>query len=158
MQKHNVILILHDIRSAHNVGAIFRTADAVGVAKIYLTGITPSPLDRFGKPRKDIAKAALGAEKTVPWEVKKSGLSLVRTLRKGDNQIIAIEQATNSTDYKKCKPSTNAVFVLGNEVSGLPKSMLNEADVVAEIPMRGTKESLNVSVAAGIALFRILGR
>lgn len=152
----DAILILHDIRSAHNVGAIFRTADAAGITKIYLTGITPTPLDRFGKPRKDIAKAALGAEKTIAWEQKKMIMPLIAALRKQGFAIAAVEQSEESIDYKKYKPSTNVAFVLGNEVTGIPLSVLKRCNVVLELPMRGAKESLNVSVAAGITLFRIL--
>ncbi len=156
MTKKRSVLILHDIRSAHNVGAIFRTADAAGVEKIYLTGITPSPLDRFGKPRKDVAKAALGAEKTVLWESKKTIAPVITALKKDGFELVAIEQSEKSVDYKKYKPSTNVAFVLGNEVNGIAPSVLKKCDVILEIPMRGRKESLNVSVTAGIALFRVL--
>lgn len=154
--KKEVSVILYNIRSAHNVGAIFRTADAAGVSKIFLVGYTPTPLDRFGRPRKDIAKAALGAEKTIAWESKRTVTSLMKELKSQGIKIVAIEQAGNSVDYKKVKLPANVAFVVGNEVSGLPKNILKECDVVAEIPMVGKKESLNVSVAFGIALFRIL--
>lgn len=157
MKKKSAVLVLHDIRSAHNVGAIFRTADAVGVSKIYLSGITPAPFDRFGRARKDIAKAALGAERTVEWEERKSLATLLRMLKKKGYIIAAIEQSKQAIDYKKYKPSTNVVFVLGNEVSGIPERILATCDAIIEIPMRGTKESLNVSVAAGVALYRVLG-
>lgn len=156
------ILILHNIRSVANVGAMFRTADAAGVNKIYLTGHTPCPLDRFGKIRKDLAKSALGAENFVKWEQKKNIFPLLEKLRKKKYFLIAIEQAENSVDYKKVKlKRENArhggqAFVVGAEVGGLPKNILKKCDIVAEIPMRGKKESLNVSVALGIALFRIL--
>ncbi len=152
----NNILILHNIRSTQNVGAMFRTADAAGIDKIYLTGYTPAPVDRFGKKRSDIAKSALGAEEFVSWESKK-GLSLLLTKLKRENHlIIGIEQAENSIDYKKVKLQDKNVFIMGAEVTGIPKNILNKCDVVAEIPMKGKKESLNVSVACGIALFRIL--
>lgn len=153
-------LILPDIRSAHNVGSIFRTADAAGVGKIYLTGITPAPLDRFGRPRSDIAKAALGAELSVPWEHKARILPLLARLKKAGFVLVAIEQSEDSVDYKKVKipKGQKTAFIVGNEVEGLPENILARCDSVAEIPMSGTKESLNVSVAAGIALFRILGR
>jgi len=159
--KENV-LILHDIRSVQNVGAMFRTADAAGINKIYLTGYTPTPLDRFGGKRRDLAKAALGAEEFVPWE-EKNILSLISNLKSKNFQIIAIEQDKNSVDYKKvsakggpaygCK---KLAFIFGTEVTGIPKSILKKCDVIAEIPMKGKKESLNVSVACGIALFRML--
>jgi len=150
------ILILQDIRSAQNVGAIFRTADAAGISKIYLTGYTPAPLDRFGKKRSDIAKSALGAEETVLWESKKSLSSLILKLKKDKYMIIAIEQDEKSIDYKKVKLIEKNAFIVGTEVTGIPKNILKECDVIAEIPMRGKKESLNVSVATGVALFRIL--
>ena len=157
------ILILQDVRSTQNVGAIFRTADAVGISKIYLTGYTPAPVDRFGKKRQDVAKSALGAEEFVPWEVKKSLPALIRKLKKDKYLIVAIEQDEKSIDYKKVKLGALArggqeknAFIIGTEVTGIPKNILKECDVIAEIPMRGKKESLNVSVATGVALFRIL--
>lgn len=157
MKKNKeVFLILHNIRSIHNVGSIFRTADASGVSKIFLTGYTPTPTDRFGKQRKDLAKVALGAEKSLPWESSKSISNVIKKLKKGNFQIIAIEQAKNSIDYKKIKAKNKVVFILGNEPKGLPTSVLKICDKIAEIPMKGMKESLNVSVSAGIVLFRIL--
>ena len=150
------ILILQDIRSTQNVGAIFRTADAAGISKIYLTGYTPAPVDRFGKKRQDVAKSALGAEEFVPWEVKKSLPALIRKLKKDKYLIIAIEQDEKSIDYKKVKLGGKNAFIIGTEVTGIPKNILKECDVIVEIPMKGKKESLNVSVATGVALFRIL--
>lgn len=150
------ILILPDIRSAQNVGAIFRTAEAVGISKIYLTGYTPCPVDKFNRIRKDISKSALGAELIVPWEYKKSLSVLLTKLKKENYKIIAIEQDKNSVDYKKVRLSHKNAFIVGTEVSGLPKSILKKCDIIAEIPMKGKKESLNVSVATGVALFRIL--
>jgi 23S rRNA (guanosine2251-2'-O)-methyltransferase len=155
--QRKAVLILLDIRSAYNVGAMFRTAEAAGIEKIYLTGITPAPLDRFGKPRKDIAKAALGAEQIVPWESKKTIAPVMTKLKKEGFTILAIEQSEDSIGYASYKPTTNIVFVVGNEVSGIPPKVLARCDAVLEIPMQGRKESLNVSVAAGIALYRVLG-
>lgn len=153
-----VYLILHNIRSAHNVGAIFRTADAVGVSRIYLTGYTPTPIDRFGRARKDIAKASLGAEKTIPWEhISRIG-PLLAKLKKEGALCVAIEQDKKSVDYKTVRPAPCTAFILGNEVNGLPRAVLTAVQVIAEIPMWGEKESLNVSVAVGVALFRILRR
>jgi tRNA G18 (ribose-2'-O)-methylase SpoU len=149
------ILILNDIRSVENVGAMFRTADAAGINKIYLIGLTPAPLDRFGRKRNDIAKSALGAEEFVPWEQKKTILPLITKLKKDGFKIIAIEQAENSIDYKKVKLGNKNAFIMGTEVTGIPKKVLDKCDIIAEIPMRGKKESLNVSVSLGVALFRI---
>lgn len=156
--KKSYELILLDIRSVYNVGAIFRTADAAGISKIYLVGITPTPLDRFGRIRTDVAKAALGAEQTVPWEYVKTISPLLSRLKKEETTIVAIEQAENSINYKKVKTKGKTVFLLGPEVTGVPKAVLKKCDVIAEIPMAGKKESLNVSVAAGIALFRMMGK
>ena len=156
-KKENIkILILPDIRSAINVGAMFRTADAVGVDKIYLTGFTPRPTDKFGRIQKDIKKSALGAEESVPWEYKESLEKLILKLKKEGFQIIAIEQNQKSVDYRKVKTKEKVAIILGGEVLGLSHKILNRCDVIAEIPMHGKKESLNVSVACGVALFRIL--
>ena len=154
--KKESILILHNIRSVENVGSMFRTADAVGIKEIYLTGYTPAPLDRFGRKRKDLAKSALGAEEFVSWKSEKSLPALFRRLRRENYLIIGIEQAKNSVDYKKIKLQKKNAFIVGAEVSGIPKNILNKCNIVAEIPMLGKKESLNVSVALGVALFRIL--
>jgi len=154
MEREN-ILILHDIRSAQNVGAIFRTADAVGISKIILSGYTPTPIDRFGRKRSDISKSALGAEETVPWEFSENIVETLKNLKKENFKIITLEQAENSIDYKIIKTSEKNVFIVGNEVEGVTKEILEFSDVIAEIPMKGRKESLNVSVATGVALFRI---
>lgn len=151
------VLILPDIRSVENVGAIFRTADAAGIDKIYLTGYTPAPIDRFGRKRNDLAKSALGAEEYVAWEQKKSLMALIAKLKKDGFQIISIEQDEKSIDYKKVKLKNKNAFIVGTEVTGLPKNILMKSDVIAEIPMKGKKESLNVSVSTGVALFRMLG-
>lgn len=158
MKNQENILILNDIRSVENVGAMFRTADAAGINKIYLTGYTPTPLDRFGRKRGDLAKSALGAEEFVSWEQKKMILPLLKKLKRDGFQIIAIEQDKKSINYKKLKVKSYKLkaFIVGAEVTGIPKSILEKCDIIAEIPMRGKKESLNVSVALGIALFGIL--
>lgn len=156
VNNKNNILILPDIRSALNVGAIFRTADAVGIDKIYLTGWTPRPTDKFGRIQKDIAKSALGAETFVSWEYKKSLPALIGKLRRDGYKIIAIEQDKKAVDYRKIKITKKVAIIMGPEVSGLDKKILDKCDIIAQIPMHGKKESLNVSVACGVALFRIL--
>lgn len=150
------ILILPDIRSAVNVGAIFRTADAVGISKIYLTGYTPRPTDKFNRIQKDIAKSALGAETWIPWKYEKKITPLLSSLKKDGFTIIAIEQDKRAVDYRKIKISKKVAIIVGPEVEGLDKKILDKCDFVAEIPMKGKKESLNVSVACGVALFRML--
>lgn len=154
--KIDSILILPDIRSAINIGAIFRTADAVGISKIYLTGWTPRPTDKFGRIQKDIAKSALGAETWVLWEYKKTLIPLLGALKKDGYKIIAIEQDERSIDYRKVKINQKTAIIMGPEVTGLDKKILDKCDIIAQIPMYGKKESLNVSVACGVALFRIL--
>ncbi len=154
--KNQTIVILDNIRSMHNVGSIFRTADAVGISKIYLVGYTPKPVDRFGRPVKEIEKTALGAEKTISWEHTESLAPLLRLLKKEGFMIVAIEQSSKSVDYKKVRLGKRTALILGYEVEGLSKDTLARADTIAEIPMKGRKESLNVAVAFGVAAFRFL--
>jgi tRNA G18 (ribose-2'-O)-methylase SpoU len=148
-------LILPDIRSAINVGAIFRTADAVGISKIYLTGYTPRPTDKFGRIQKDISKSALGAETWVNWEYKKSLLVVINKLKREGYKIIAVEQNKKAIDYRKIRVTSRIAIIMGPEVQGLNEKILDKCDIIVQIPMYGKKESLNVSVACGIALFRI---
>ena len=156
----NMIIILHNIRSLYNVGSIFRTADAVGVEKIYLCGITPKPVDEFGKPREQLTKVSLGAEKYIEWEYYKLTTRLIDKLKKENYKIFAVEQNKKSIPYYKIPKSyiLNSKFclVLGNEVKGLLLSILKKADKILEIPMMGKKESLNVSVAFGIVAFHLI--
>jgi 23S rRNA (guanosine2251-2'-O)-methyltransferase len=154
-EQRTVVVILDNIRSVHNVGSIFRTSDALGVDKIFLCGCAPTPKDRFGRERKDLAKVALGAEKSIEWEYFKTTEEAIKKLKKEKFQIIALEQSENSIDYKKVKAKNKTAIILGEEVHGLNKKVLDLADVVMEIPMRGIKESLNVSVSFGVAAFRI---
>jgi len=155
MNKKYKVLILPNIRSAINVGAIFRTADAIGIDKIYLSGYTPCPIDKFGRKQKDIAKSALGAETWINWEYEKDINKILAKLKNKNFQIIALEQDKNSIDYKKIKTAKNTAILLGEEVNGIDKKILRKCDLIAEIPMKGKKESLNVSVACGILLFRL---
>ncbi len=155
-----MIIILHNIRSLHNVGSIFRTADAAGCKKIYLCGITPTPIDDFGKPRQQLTKVSLAAEKYVEWEYIQSTTRLIDKLKKENYKIFCVEQNKKSIPYFKISKShiLNSKFclVLGNEIKGLPQSILKRADKILEIPMRGKKESLNVSVAFGIIVFHLV--
>ena len=149
-------LILDNIRSVHNVGSIFRTAETAGVKTVYCLGTTPLPVDRFGQKRKDFVKVSLGAEDLVKWEYQKTGGLLVKKLKKEGFKIIALEQAENSVDYRKIKNAGKIALIVGNEVGGVSKSLLKLSDEVAEIPMRGKKESLNVAVATGVMVFGML--
>lgn len=152
------VVLLHNIRSVHNVGSIFRTCDAAGASRVILSGYSPLPIDGTGEIRRDFAKVSLGAEKTVPWSQVKTLTPAIKKLKKEGFTIIAVEldkKAVSLFDYKP-KPSQKIAVILGNEVSGVSKATLKQCDVILEIPMRGTKESLNVSVAAGVALFSLL--
>jgi 23S rRNA (guanosine2251-2'-O)-methyltransferase len=152
-----LIVIAHDIRSVHNVGSIFRTADAAGVTKIFLCGITPAPLDRFKEVRADFAKVALGAEKYIAWESAKTTAGVIKQLKKDGYEIFALEQSKRSVPYyeaaRQMRADSRAAIIVGNEVKGLPPSILKVADHILEIPMMGKKESLNVAVAFGIVAF-----
>lgn len=147
-----MILIAYNIRSLHNVGSIFRSADAFGVEKIYLTGYTSAP------PRKEIAKVALGSEARVPWEKEEDVLELIRRLQKDGKKVLALEIGENVlsvSDAQNKFDHTEIVLVLGNEVSGLEPEVLSACDATVMIPMPGQKRSLNVSVASGIAMFAL---
>ncbi len=151
MKQQRFAVIADSIRSAHNVGSIFRTADALGVEKLYLCGITPCPAGIGLKANRDIAKTALGAEYTVPWEYKKRASDAIRQCKKDGYQIVALEQDAHSADIRKFKTAKPVALVLGAEVSGISKQVLKLCDTILEIPMLGKKESLNVSVAFGVA-------
>lgn len=161
LMKKNIpecILILHDIRSITNVGAMFRTADAVGVTQIILSGITPALIDRFGRKRSDFTKASLGSENSVHWKQITNITTTLTKLKREGYILYILEQDPHSVDYKsvKIKKSDKIVLIPGNEVSGVSKKIINQADHILEIPMHGIKESLNISVAVGIVLYRLL--
>lgn len=152
------VLVLDNLRSVENTGSIFRTAEGLGVSKIILVGTTPTPLDRFGRKRQDFAKVSLGAEEFISWEVGKSISSVIEELKDQGFKIIVLEQHPNAIKLTNFKTSelTNFTLVVGNEVDGVSKEALKMADAIVEIPMVGKKESLNVSVSTGIALFTLL--
>lgn len=167
--KRDVRVLLHNIRSTHNVGAIFRTADAIGVFRIYLSGYTATPADRFGRPVKEIAKTALGAEQTIPWEYARTPAKFLRALKREGFSVVGIEQDQRAIDYKRYRAPKRLLLLVGNEVDGLSAALRKYCDVLLEIPMRGKlarnrlpddvgKESLNVSVAFGVAMFRVLDK
>lgn len=162
---NETILILDNLRSAANVGSLFRTADACGISRIILVGTTPCPLDRFGRiagAQKEIAKVALGAEQTIPWEHTATITSVFNTLKKtARTKIIALEQHSRSVDYKTLTRahfiSQPVAIIIGNEPNGISSQTLKKVDTIAEIKMKGKKESFNVSVAAGIFLAHFMG-
>ncbi len=155
---HERAVLLHNIRSAHNVGAIMRTCDGAGVQRIYLTGYTPRPIDRFGRADKTLAKTALGAEQSLAWEYRRDAARVIATLRSEHWHIVGVEQDARAQDYRQFAPRADTLFVFGNEVSGLSLQLRDACDTLIEIPQYGTKESLNVAVAAGIVLFRHVGQ
>lgn len=153
----NRVVILDNIRSVYNVGSIFRTSDALGVDKIYLCGTTPTPTDRFGRARKDLAKVALGAEKSIVWMYCNTTKVAINKLKKEGFKIVAVEQDKKSIDYRKFKQTKKVALLMGTEVTGLDKETLALCDKILEIPMKGEKESLNVSVSFGIVGYEIFG-
>lgn len=152
------VLILDNLRSVENTGSIFRTAEGLGVAKIILVGTTPAPVDRFGRKRADFSKVSLGAEEMMPWEyIKEKDLgALIKALRGEKFQIISLELTHESKDVKDFKTKNRFALIVGNEVDGVSGAALKASDGVVEIPMKGKKESLNVSVSTGIALYELL--
>ncbi|RJQ34613.1 TrmH family RNA methyltransferase [Candidatus Parcubacteria bacterium] len=138
-------IIAHNIRSLYNIGTMFRTADALGVDQLFLTGYSGQP------PRKEISKVALGADESVPWQHYKSLTYLVDKLKNQGVKIVILEKSKDSVDYRKFKPSFPLALIVGNEVRGVSADTLKKADKVIELPMAGIKESLNVGVALGAA-------
>jgi tRNA G18 (ribose-2'-O)-methylase SpoU len=148
--KKEFFVICDNIRSLENIGSIFRTADALGVAKIYLCGICGTP------PNEKIAKTALGAENSVPWEYYKQTGRLIDKLKKDKVNVVALEQSKGSVGLRDFKPTFPMALIVGNEVRGVSKSALKRCNRIVEIEMLGKKESLNVSVAFGIAGYEIV--
>lgn len=148
---------LHNIRSVHNVGSIFRTADAAGIDHIYLSGYTPLPIDRFGRARSDMNKISLGAEKTVSWSQLTNIPDDVIELKNNGAELVYVEQDKKSIPLGgfKSENNTEIVLAMGEETKGFTDELLQYADTIIEIPMRGKKESLNVSVAFGIAAYGV---
>ncbi len=146
-------LILSDVRSAYNVGAMFRTADAAGVNKIFLTGYTPAPIDRFGRVQPEIEKTSLGASSFVPWEQREDEEELIAELTLQGVTVVAVEQASAAIPLTTFSVPEKVAYVLGNEVDGVSAATLEKVAMIVYIPMFGQKESLNVSVAAGIIMY-----
>lgn len=149
-------LILENIRSAHNVGSLFRTADGAGVNKIFLVGYTPKPVDRFGRLQSEIQKTSLGATSSVEWESRDDMAELLQELKKENVTVVAVEQAKGSVSLEDFTPPEQVAYILGNEIDGVSAEATHTADTILELPMRGEKESLNVAVTGGIVLYRYL--
>jgi len=149
--KTPIIIILDDIRSLHNIGSVFRTADAFLIEKIYLCGITATP------PNKEIHKTALGATDTVVWEHQKDVLDVIHKLQTEGVDVLAIEQVENAIMLQDFTPESDKkhALVFGNEVKGVSQEAVNLCNGVIEIPQLGTKHSLNISVSAGIVVWDI---
>jgi len=148
-QKTPLIVVLDNIRSLNNIGAVFRTSDAFLIEKIYLCGICATP------PNKDIHKTALGATASVDWEYVEDTLALAKKLKAEKVQILAIEQAENSTKLNTFLPKKDEKYaiVMGNEVKGVQQEVVNAADLCVEIPQLGTKHSLNIAVTTGVVIW-----
>ena len=144
-----ISILVENVRSVHNVGSIFRSSDGFGAEKIYLTGYTAYP------PREDLHKTALGSENAVPWEYVQDPIDAVNKIKAAGISLILIEQTLTSIPLYELKHKFPVCFIVGNEVTGVSEELSNLADVHAELPMRGIKQSLNVSVAAGVVGYEL---
>jgi len=149
LQKHPLICVLDNIRSQHNIGSVFRTADAFRLEKIFLCGITATP------PNREIQKTALGSTESMDWQYFEDTVMAIRQLKSTGYRIIAIEQAEGSIHLQKfsIEPGTKLALVFGNEVDGVSEEVMQLVDGCVEIPQFGTKHSLNVSITAGIIIW-----
>lgn len=143
------VAVLDNVRSLHNVGSIFRTADGAGAEKLYLCGMTGTP------PRAEIRKAALGAEETVAWQYFATTQEALQHLRAEGYQLVALERSENSLDFRAAPYEFPLALIVGHEYEGIPQEILAECDMVVALPMHGRKQSLNVAVAFGVAAYEI---
>jgi 23S rRNA (guanosine2251-2'-O)-methyltransferase len=152
LSRNPLILVLDNVRSAHNVGSVFRTGDAFLIEKLYLCGITPQP------PNNEIHKTALGATESVEWEYAENTESLIKSFKAHGFMTIAVEQTHQSVPLHEFKADADrkTVLIFGHEVYGIDQKVINLCDASLEIPQMGTKHSLNVSVCAGIVIYHIL--
>lgn len=156
-----LVLIVHNIRSAHNVGSILRTADGFGVKHVFITGYSPYPASArdkrlphiSNKINDQIHKTALGAEKYVDWEYEENPMKIIKKLKTSGFKIAGLEQNSKSIDLTKFSPPQKLAILLGEEVDGINSGLINSMDFLIEIPMKGEKESFNVSIATAIALY-----
>lgn len=150
MSKGSIFVLLENVRSLYNVGAIFRTADGAGVSRIFLSGITGRP------PHREIRKVALGAEENIPWEYHPNSIKLIERLKKGKVQIVVLESTEISILYDEPNYQFPLCLVVGHEFHGVSEEVIRRADILVKIPMKGMKISLNVAVAFGIAVYEII--
>lgn len=150
--KTPIIVVLDNIRSLNNIGSVFRTADAFLIEAVYLCGITAQP------PHREIQKTALGATESVTWKHFESTLDAITELKKNNYQVASIEQAENSIMLNNfnIKTTDKIAVVFGNEVKGVEQAVIDQSDVVIEIPQYGTKHSLNISISVGVVLWDLL--
>ena len=153
-KKIPITILLENIRSAHNIGSVFRTADSFLINEIILCGISAQP------PNKDIRKTALGSSESVEWKYEKNIEVAIQKLKDEGNKIISVEQTTNSISLENFKPSKNSKYaiIFGNEVNGIEQRTIDLSDMAIEIPQYGTKHSLNISVAAGIIIWDMFSK
>jgi len=147
--KKDIVIIAHNIRSLWNIGAVFRSADAFSISHIHLTGYTATP------PRKEIGKTALGAEKTIPWSEEQDPVQVIKQRKKEGFIVISLELRESSMPLMDFTTDKPVCIILGHEILGVPEELMALSDATVHIPMLGSKNSLNVSVAAGIAMYSI---
>lgn len=150
IERFPIYALLDNVRSLYNIGSMFRTADAVRLLKLYLTGISGYP------PRREIDKTALGAVESVPWEYQDNPISVIESLKSQGVQIIVLEHTDNSRLFREIEYKFPSCLVVGNEVFGVQDKIVDMADAAAEIPMFGVKQSLNVTIAFGIVIYEML--
>lgn len=151
--KLNVVVVLDNIRSLHNVGSVFRTTDAFALEAVYLCGITGKP------PHKEITKTALGSDMSVDWKHYPDTMEAIAELKQQGYTIAGLEQTEGSTllNEWEIQPNEKIALIAGSEVDGVSQEVVNACDILVEIPQHGTKHSLNVSVATAVALWHIVG-
>ena len=152
IQRNPIFVIVENVRSLFNVGAIFRTADGVKAERVYLTGFTGSP------PRPEIDKVALGADRAVPWSQHRDTVTVIGDLRREGISVVALEHTERSVDFQRYSFRFPVAVVVGHEVAGIAEETLSACDASVHIPMHGIKRSLNVSVACGVLLYEVLRR
>ena len=152
MERKPIYAILDNIRSLHNVGAIFRTSDAIMLEKLYLCGITGTP------PRKEITKTALGAEEIVPWEHRDEAVEAVRELKNQGVKVVAVELCEGGMDYAEMKWEFPVCLVFGHEVEGVSDEVVAECDAAVQLPMLGRANSLNVATCYGVIMYHLLNQ
>ncbi len=157
----SIVLVVHNVRSTHNVGSILRTADGLGINEVYFSGYTPYPVGpkdtrlphQAAKTNHQIHKTALGAEKSVAWQHNPSIDKLLVELKSKKYMVVALEQSMEAVDIRQFTPPTKIALIVGSEIGGLPRTVLDLCDAHIHIPMSGKKESLNVAVAAAIVMY-----